>query len=85
MTAPPNGHVWHKAFFWWVRGQDRSPHAPGISKNAYGPVGIPLIRGASGTGRWPPPEGVKAWEDDLPEAEGNLQVPRHTRPDPCRR
>ena len=30
--------------------QGRSPHAPGISKNAYGPVGIPLIRGAPGAG-----------------------------------
>ena len=44
MTAPPNGHVWHKAFFRWVRAQGRSPHAPGIPKNAYGPVSIYLIR-----------------------------------------
>ena len=63
MTAPPNGHVWHKAFFWWVRAQSRSPLAPGIFQNAFGPVGIPLIRGASGAGRWPP-KGVNAWGKD---------------------
>ena len=53
----PTG-MWHKDFFlWWVRAQGRSPHAPGISKNAYGPVCTHLIRGASGAGRWtqPPP------------------------------
>ena len=38
-------------FFRWDRAQGRSPHAPGVPKNAYGPVGIPLIRGASGAGR----------------------------------
>ena len=72
-------------FLWWVRAQGRSPHAPGISKIANGPVGIPLIRGASGVGRWTsPPEGSKSMGGRPPEAEGNLQVPRHTRPDPCR-
>ena len=43
LHAPPNGQVWHKAFFRWVRAQGRSPHAPSIPKNANGPVGIPLI------------------------------------------
>ena len=71
--------------FWRVRAQGRSPHAPGISKNAYGPVSIPLMRGASGAGRWTTPEGGKSLGEAPPEAEGNLQVPRHTRPDPCRR
>ena len=47
----PNGHVWHKTFFWWVRVQGWIPHAPGISKNAYGLVSIPLIRGALGAGQ----------------------------------
>ena len=28
---------------------------PAFPKNAYGPVGIPLIRGASGAGRWTQP------------------------------
>ena len=50
-----------RLFFRWVRVQGRSPYAPGIPKNAYGPVGIPLIRVASGAGWWPPPKGVKAW------------------------
>ena len=49
-----------QGLFWWVRAQDWSPHAPGISKNANGPIGIPLIRGTSGTGQYPP-KGVKAW------------------------
>ena len=39
-------YLLHKVFFRWVRAQDRSSHAPSIPKNAYGPVGIPLIRGA---------------------------------------
>ena len=42
-----------RPFLRWVRPQGRSPHAPGISKKANGPDGIPLIRGA---GRWPPPQ-----------------------------
>ena len=31
-----------KPFLRWVQAQGRSPHAPGISKNASDPVGIPL-------------------------------------------
>ena len=59
---------------------------PGISKNTYGPGCIPLIRGATGTGRWTQtPEGSKSLGGGRPpEAERNLQIPRHTRPDPCR-
>ena len=61
MTTRPNGHVWHNAFYWWVR----SPHAPGISKNAYGLVGIPLIRAPQAPGdETNPLEGVKAWRED---------------------
>ena len=57
----PTGMCGTRLFLWWVRAQGRSSHAPGIPKNAYGPVGIPLIRDASGAGRWPPPpKGVKA-------------------------
>ena len=48
LHAPPNVQVWHKAFFWWVQTQGWSPHEPSMAKNTYGPVGIPLIRGASG-------------------------------------
>ena len=44
-----------KPFLWWVRVQGRSPHAPGISKNAYGPISIPLITGPSVTGQWTQP------------------------------
>ena len=35
----------------WVQAQGRSPHAPGISKNASDPVDIPFKRGALGAGR----------------------------------
>ena len=59
---------------------------PAFPKNTYGPVGIPLIRGASGAGRsTQTPEGGNSLGGRSPEAEGNHQVPRNTRPDPCRR
>ena len=45
---------------------------PAFPKNAYGPVGIPLIRGASGAGRSnPPPEGGNSLGGRPPEADGN--------------
>ncbi len=47
-TVTPTGRMWHKAFLRWVREQGRSPDSPGDSKNASGPVGIPLKKGASG-------------------------------------
>ena len=81
--------MWPKAFFRWVRAKGRSPHASGIPKNAYGPVGILLIRGASGAGRWTqPPKGVKAWgkapwgRKKSPGTETHLarSVPQITRP-----
>ena len=60
-TPQRTGKCNPRPFFRWVRAQGRSPHAPGIPKNAYGPVGIPLIRGASGTGRLTqPPNGGKS-------------------------
>ncbi len=40
--------------------QGRSPHAPGIPKNAYGPVGIPLIGAPQAPDDEPPSKGVKA-------------------------
>ena len=58
---------------------------PEFAKNALGPVGIPLVRGALGAGQWtqPPSKGGKSLGGRPPEAEGNLQIPRHTRPDLC--
>ena len=51
VARPPNEQVWPKAFFGgsghWAIAHMRQAFA----KNAYGPVGIPLIRGASGAGR----------------------------------
>ena len=67
-------------------GRSGSLHTPGISKNAYGPVSIPLIRGASGAGWWTQTSEVgKNLGGRSLEAEGNLQLPRHTRPDQCHR
>ena len=48
LTTPPNGQMWHKVFFKVVQAQGQSPDASGIPKNASGPIGIPLKRGASG-------------------------------------
>ena len=52
-----------RPFLWvWVQGQ--SLHAPCMVKNTYGSVGIPLIRGTSGSGQLTqPPQGIKAWGD----------------------
>ena len=60
---------------------------PEFVKNTLSPVGIPLVRGASGAGQWtqPPSKGGKSLGGRPPEAEGNLLAPRHTWPDPCRR
>ena len=53
-----------QGLFWWVQAQGRSPHAPGMAKNTFGPVGIPLISGTSGARQYPPPpKGVKARGD----------------------
>ena len=60
---------------------------PGFPKNAYGPVGIPLIRGASGAGRLTQPssKGGKSLGKGPLRPKENFQSPSHTRPDPCRR
>ena len=58
---------------------------PAFPKNAYGPVGNPLIRGASGAVRsTQPPEGCNSLGGRPPEAVGKIQLPKHTRPDPRR-
>ena len=59
--APPNVKVRHMAFF-CESGRRAVAHTrPAFPKNAHGPVGIPLIRGASGAGQSTPPKGVTAW------------------------
>ncbi len=65
LTAPPYGQVWHKAFFWWVRTQGRSPHAPGISQKClrprwHSPYYRRLRRRAMNATSQ---KGVKAWGD----------------------
>ena len=61
-SVPPNGRVWHKAFLRWVRAQGRSPHVPGISKNATDPVGINLKRHLRRRAiNQTSPKRVKAW------------------------
>ena len=48
--TPPNVKVWHKAFFGGSERRAVAHTRPAFPKNAYGPVGIPLIRGALGAG-----------------------------------
>ena len=82
LHAPLNVQVWPKAFFWWVRAKGWSPHASGMAKNTFGSVGFPLL-GAPGNKS----NRTKGWKSlgggRPPEAGGNLQLPRHIRPDPC--
>ena len=47
-SVPPPEKYGTKPFLRWVQSQSRSPHASSITKNTFGSVGIPLIRGASG-------------------------------------
>ena len=57
---------------------------PAFPKNAYGPVGIPLIRGASGAGRWTQ-HLRREWKPGGKAPGGRrkiIQSPSHTRPDP---
>ena len=51
---------------------------PAFPKNASGPVGIPLIRGASGAGWSTQPKGVIAWGEDALRPKEIIQLPRHT-------
>ena len=86
LRAPLNGQVWHKAFFGGSGCRAVAHTRPAFPKNAYGPVGIPLIRGASGAWRLNPtsPKGVKAWGEGPLRPKEIIQLPRHTRPDPPR-
>ena len=85
-TPQPYGHVWHKALFGWDRAQGRAPHAWSLSKIPSAPSAFPLLGAPQAPGNEPnPPEGGKSLGGRPPEAEGNLQAPRHTWPDPCRR
>ena len=52
LHAPPYGQAWHKAFFFGGSGRRAAAHTrSAFPQNAHGPVGIQLIRGASGVGR----------------------------------
>ena len=54
-----------RAFLRWVRSQNRSPHASGLAKNIFGPIGIPLIMSGSGVRQLTPlPKGVKSQGND---------------------
>ena len=55
----PTGMCGTRPFFGGSEGRAVAHTRPAFQKNAYGPIGIPLIRGVSGTGWWPP-KGVKA-------------------------
>ena len=60
---------------------------PAFPKMPKAPSAFPLLGVPPAPGDKPnlTSEGGKSLGGRLPEAEGNLQVPRHTRPDPCRR
>ena len=84
LLAPPNEQVWHKAFFLGRTGRRAVAHTrPEFPRNAYGPVGIPLIRGASGAGRWTQPP-RREWKPGGKAPWGRRKIfhsPSHTRPD----
>ena len=78
--------VWHKAFFGGSGRRAVAHTRPAFPKNAYGPVGIPLIRGASGTRRsTPSPQGCKSLGEGPLRPKEIIQPPRYTQPDPCHR
>ena len=57
---PPPDRCDTRPFLRWVQSQGRRPHASGIAKNTFGPIGIPLIRCAME--RWTPDdEGTLQW------------------------
>ena len=65
MTAPPNGHLWHKAFylffFFWSERRAVAHTRPAFPKmptalSAFSLIGAPQVLGDD-----PPPNGVKAW------------------------
>ena len=89
LLAPPNGQVWHKAFFGGSGRRAETHTRPAFPKNAYGLVGIPLIMGASGAGRSnPTSEGSKSLGGRPPEAEENYPAaethPARSAPQPAR-
>ena len=58
----PTGMCDTRPFLWWVRAQDRIPHAPGISKMPTAPSAFPLLGAPQAPGDKPNhPKGVKAW------------------------
>ena len=79
LHAPPNMQVWHKAFVGGSRHRAGAHTRPVWPKIHSAPSASPLLGAPQAPGNTPH-EGVKAWEA---EAGGNLQLPRHTRSDPC--
>ena len=87
----PTGMCGTRPFFLvGVRAQRRGPHAPGISKNAYGPIGISFIRApqAPGDEKTPPERGNRLlgkapWgrrKSPGTETHSARSVPQITRP-----
>ena len=82
--VPPAHKCGTRPFLRWVRSQGWIPHASGMAKNTFDPIGIALIRGASGTRQWiQPPKGGKSLGGRPPEAGGKSPVSRHIQPDLC--
>ena len=87
MSATRNGHVWRKASFVVSPGAwPESTRALLFQKMPTATSAYPLLGAPKLPGNEPnPSEGSKSLRGRPSEAEGNLHVPRHTRPDPCRR
>ena len=86
MTTPPNGHVWHKAFFGVSESKAVAHTRPAFPKMLMAPSAFPLIGVPQASGdESNPTKWVQTYGERPPEAEEYLQVPRYIRPDPCRR
>ena len=61
MTAIPNGHVWHRAFFLWVRAQGCTDTCPAFPKMPMALSAFPILGAPQVLGNKPHLKGVKAW------------------------
>ena len=82
LYAPLNVQVWHKAFLLVGPGTELEPKHAWHGQKYFQLRQHSSIRGASGV-RQPSPKGSKSLGGRSPEAGRNVQLPKHTRPDPC--
>ena len=90
LRAPPNGQVWHKAFFYGGSGRRAVAHTrPAFPKMPTAPSAFPLLGAPQAPGDEPNlPEGSKSLGGRPPEAEGNYPAaethPARSAPLPAR-